>query len=388
MYSEVRSMPTVMGGFTGGPGSRYQIVRTNYVVARLFPVTSYNDTGARNFLTLMNQFLPNDMQADYLCFIRFSSATPAFRDAAGVSPNIIELEGHSGEAAARLVPLIGPNYPNLGANANYTAYVDGVATAASADTMTRAKDLMRKTNGVIQDVLSTAIARLEVIFDGTTSVGRFNARNVPLLSTDQSPLDDITNRLMQAQYLQGTGTDPSGGSMIDIRTLCEESGSGLLDGVNWNANRLSINWRPDSAALTTNFVPKGNAQEKSPTTFADVFANQGSAGDFTLTNAGTGYTAGQTSGGLSGSASGSSMTVKVDSVGGSGEITALSAGSTALDLNTLDPGHTFTPGETVSLEQSGDGLSGSAGVITINSVTNIFGFISVIGIVDTHPPNE
>ena len=78
MYSEVRSMPTVMGGFTGGPGSRYQIVRTNYVVARLFPVTSYNDTGARNFLTLINQFLPNDMQADYLCFIRFSSATPAF----------------------------------------------------------------------------------------------------------------------------------------------------------------------------------------------------------------------------------------------------------------------------------------------------------------------
>lgn len=378
-------MPTVMGGFTGGPGSRYQIVRTNYIVARLFPGTNYNDTGATNFLTLMNQFLPNDMQADYLCFIRFSSATPAFRDAAGVSPNIIELEGHSGEAAARLVPLIGPNYPNLGANSGYTAYVDGVATAASADTMTRAKDLMRKTNGVIQDVLSTAAARLEVIFDGTNSVGRFNARNVPLLNTDQSPLDDITNRLMQAQYLQGTGTDPSGGSMIDIRTLCEESSSGLLDGVNWNANRLSVDWRPDSAALTTNFIPRGNAQERSPTTLADVFAGNGSVGDFTLTNAGTGYTAGQTSTGLTGSGAGQALTVKVESVGGSGEITALSAGSNGQDLNAIDPGLNFVVGETVSL---GGGLSGSAGVITLTSVTNIFGFISVIGIVDTHPPNE
>jgi hypothetical protein len=380
-------MPTVMGGFTGGPGSRYQIVRTNYIVARLFPGTNYNDTGATNFLTLMNQLLPNDMQADYLCFVRFSSATPAFRDAAGVSPNIIELEGHSGEAAARLVPLIGPNYPNLGANSGYTAYVDGVATAASADTMTRAKDLMRKTNGVIQDVLSTAVARLEVIFDGTNSVGRFNARNVPLLNTDQSPLDDITNRLMQAQYLQGTGTDPSGGSMIDIRTLCEESSSGLLDGVNWNANRLSVDWRPDSAALTTNFIPRGNAQERSPTTLADVFSGKGSVGDFTLTNAGTGYTAGDISGGLTGSEAGQALTVKVESVGGSGEITALSAGSNGQDLNAVDPGLNFVVGETVTLTSPSNGV-GTDAVITLTSVTNIFGFISVIGIVDTHPPNE
>ena len=381
-------MPTVMGGFTGGPGSRYQVVRTNYLVARLFPGNNYNDTGARNFLTLINQLLPNDMQADYLCFIRFSTSTPAFRDAAGVSPNIIELEGHSGEAAARLVPLIGPNYPNLGANSGYTAYVDGVATAASGDTMTRAKDLMRKTNGVIQDVLSTAVARLEVIFDGTNSVGRFNARNVPLLNTDQSPLDDITNRLMQAQYLQGTGTDPSGGSMIDIRTLCEESGSGLLDGVNWNANRLSVDWRPDSAALTTNFVPRGNSERSIPTTLADVFDGKGSVGDVTITNAGSGYTAGQTSStSLTTSASGSAATLKVDSVGGSGEITAISIGSNAQDLNTLDPGLNFVVGETITVNSPGNG-GGTDAVLTVNSVTNIFGFISVIGIVDTHPPNE
>lgn len=388
MYSEVRSMPTVMGGFTGGPGSRYQVVRTNYIVARLFPGGNYNDTGATNFLTLMNQFLPNDMQADYLCFMRTSTSTPDFRDAAGVSPNIIELEGHSGEAAARLVPLIGPNYPNLGANSGYTAYVDGVATAASADTMTRAKDLMRKTNGVIQDVLSTAVARLEIIFDGTTSVGRFNARNVPLLSTDQSPLDDITNRLMQAQYLQGTGTDPSGGSMIDIRTLCEESGSGLLDGVNWNANRLSVDWSPDSAALTTNFIPRGNAQERSPTTLADVFAGEGGIGDVTITNAGAGYTAGTSSNtALTTSGAGTAATLKIDSVGGSGQITGISIGSNAQDLNTLDPGFNFVVGETITVNSpSNSGLTDA--VLTVDSVTNIFGFISIIGIVDTHPPNQ
>ena len=336
----------------------------------------------------MNQFLPNDMQADYLCFMRTSTSTPDFRDAAGVSPNIIELEGHSGEAAARLVPLIGPNYPNLGANSGYTAYVDGVATAASADTMTRAKDLMRKTNGVIQDVLSTAVARLEIIFDGTTSVGRFNARNVPLLSTDQSPLDDITNRLMQAQYLQGTGTDPSGGSMIDIRTLCEESGSGLLDGVNWNANRLSVDWSPDSAALTTNFIPRGNAQERSPTTLADVFAGEGGIGDVTITNAGAGYTAGTSSNtALTTSGAGTAATLKIDSVGGSGQITGISIGSNAQDLNTLDPGFNFVVGETITVNSpSNSGLTDA--VLTVDSVTNIFGFISIIGIVDTHPPNQ
>ena len=55
MHSEVISMPIVMGGFSGGPGSRYQLVRTNYLIARLFPGNNYNDTGARNFLTLVNQ---------------------------------------------------------------------------------------------------------------------------------------------------------------------------------------------------------------------------------------------------------------------------------------------------------------------------------------------
>jgi hypothetical protein len=192
---------------------------------------------------------------------------------------------------------------------------------------------------------------------------------------------------MQAQYLQGTGTDPSGGSMIDIRTLCEESSSGLLDGVNWNANRLSVDWRPDSAALTTNFIPRGNAQERSPTTLADVFSGKGSVGDFTLTNAGTGYTAGDISGGLTGSEAGQALTVKVESVGGSGEITALSAGSNGQDLNAVDPGLNFVVGETVTLTSPSNGV-GTDAVITLTSVTNIFGFISVIGIVDTHPPNE
>ena len=76
-------MPIIMGGFSGGPGSRYQLVRTNYLIARLFPGNNYNDTGASNFLNLVNQHLPNDLQVDYLCLMDFSMLALGSTDTGG-----------------------------------------------------------------------------------------------------------------------------------------------------------------------------------------------------------------------------------------------------------------------------------------------------------------
>ena len=47
-----------------------------------------------------------------------------------------------------------------------------------------------------------------------------------------------------------------------------------------------------------------------------------------------------------------------------------------------DPGHSFAVGETITLTGAGN----NDAVVTVTSVTNICGFLSVIGIVDTHPP--
>lgn len=387
-------MPIIMGGFSGGPGSRYQLVRTNYLIARLFPGSNYNDTGASNFLNLVNQHLPNDLQVDYLCLMDLSDGTGgsdtggagvSFRDDNNVSPNIIELTGNSTEGTARHVPLIGPNYPNLGANSGYTAFsgATGSAVAASADTMTRAKDLMRKSNGVIQEVLTASMLRLEITTTGNGFAPAFTARIMPLLSSDHSPLNDSRLRLARAQFSNGivTGSnDPSAGSLFDIRTFVVENNS--ASGIAWTANRLSLNWRPDSSALTTNFIPKGNAQERVPTTLNDVFGGLGSIGTIELTNGGTGYSGKSTLTGLSGSASGAAASIRFSNTAAGVIQAPVLGGLELVDELAGDPGHSFTVGETITLSGAGNNNA----VVTVTSVTNIFGFLSVIGIVDTHPP--
>lgn len=387
-------MPIVMGGFSGGPGSRYQLVRTNYLIARLYPGNNYNDTGARNFLTLVNQILPNDLQADYLCLMDLSDGTGgsatggtgvSFRDDTGVSPNIIELTGTSDNGTMRHVPLIGPNYPNLGANSGYTAFsgATGAAVAASADTMTRARDLMRKSNGVIQEVLSSAMVRLEITSTGGSFGPTFTARNMPLLSTDNSPLSLARSTLLASQISRGvlgTHSDAFAGSLLDIRHFVVENNS--ASGIAWTANRLSLNWRPDSSVLSTNFIPKGNAQERAPTSLDDVFAGLGSIGTVELTNGGTGYTGKVTLTGLTGSGSGVAGTVRYSNTAGGVIQAPVQAGMEAVDDLSADPGHSFAVGETITLTGAGNNNA----VVTVTSVTNIFGFLSIVGIVDTHPP--
>ena len=54
----------------------------------------------------------------------------------------------------------------------------------------------------------------------------------------------------------------------------------------------------------------------------------------------------------------------------------------AVDDLSADPGHSFAVGETITLTGAGNNNA----VVTVTSVTNIFGFLSIVGIVDTHPP--
>lgn len=383
-------MPVVIGGFSGGPGSRYKLVRSNYLIARIgnsIQTTNgvYNDQGASNFLNLVNQTLPNELKADYLCLMQTGS-TASFGDSNIISPNIIDLEGNSVSVGARFVPLIGPSYRSVAQNSNYTSYTDGIASTPSADTMIRAHDQMKKTNGVIQELLCSAMCKLEVTATASGTSNVMTALNLPLTSDDLSPLDQARFRLMISQFDTRADSENSlleGGSMFNIAFFVGESGTNGV--VFSNSHRLGINWSPTSTALTTNFIAKGNAQERVATTFADVFGGKGGLGSVTITDGGTGYSGKFTLGApQSGSADGSSAIIRIAGTSGGAVVNV----EVADDDQQLDPGHSFVVGETITLNSSGSEVGNDDCVLTVTSVKNQFGLLSVVGIVDTKPPSQ
>lgn len=383
-------MPLVIGGFSGGPGSRYKLVRSNYLIARIgnsIQTTNglYNDQGASNFLNLVNQTLPNELKADYLCLMQTGS-TASFGDSNIISPNIIDLEGNSSSSGARFVPLIGPSYRSVAQNSNYTSYTDGIASTPSADTMIRAHDQMKKTNGVIQELLCSAMCKLEVTTTASGTSNVMTALNLPLTSDDLSPLDQARFRLMISQFDTRADSASSlleGGSMFNIGFFVGESGTNGV--VFSNSHRLGINWSPTSTALTTNFIAKGNAQERVATTFADVFGGKGGLESVTITDGGTGYSGKFTlAAGQSGSADGSSAIIRIAGTSG-GAVTGIEV---ADDDQGLDPGHSYVVGETITLNSTGSEVGNDDCVLTVTSVKNQFGLLSVVGIVDTKPPSQ
>lgn len=383
-------MPLVIGGFSGGTGSRYQLVRSNYLIARIGNSIQntngvYNDQGASNFLNLVNQTLPNELKADYLCLMQTGSSA-SFGDTNIISPNIIDLEGNSSSSGARFVPLIGPSYRSVAQNSEYTSYTDGIASTPSADTMLRAHDQMKKTNGVIQELLCSAMCKLEVTTTASGTSNVMTALNLPLTTDDLSPLDQARFRLMISQFdvrADSANSLLEGGSMFNIAFFVGESGSNGV--VFANSHRLGINWSPTSTALTTNFIPKGNSQERVATTFADVFGGKGGLESVTITDGGTGYsgkfilTAGQ-----SGSADGSSASIRIAGTSGG----AVVGVQVADDDQGLDPGHSFVVGETITLNSTGGESGNDDCVLTVTGVKNQFGLLSVVGIVDTKPPSQ
>lgn len=383
-------MPLVIGGFSGGPGSRYKLVRSNYLIARIgnsIQTTNglYNDQGASNFLNLVNQTLPNELKADYLCLMQTGS-TASFGDSNIISPNIIDLEGNSSSSGARFVPLIGPSYRSVAQNSNYTSYTDGIASTPSADTMIRAHDQMKKTNGVIQELLCSAMCKLEVTTTASGTSNVMTALNLPLTSDDLSPLDQARFRLMISQFDTRADSASSlleGGSMFNIGFFVGESGTNGV--VFSNSHRLGINWSPTSTALTTNFIAKGNAQERVATTFADVFGGKGGLESVTITDGGTGYSGKFTlAAAQSGSADGSSAIIRIAGTSG-GAVTGIEV---ADDDQGLDPGHSYVVGETITLNSTGSEVGNDDCVLTVTSVKNQFGLLSVVGIVDTKPPSQ
>lgn len=376
-------MPIIIGGFSGGTGSRYQIVRTNYLIGRLYPNLTYNDNGATNFLTLMNQQLPNDLQADYLGLM-FTGNTASFGDSNTISPNIIDLEGpDSSITGARFVPLIGPSFRSLAKAAGYTSYTDGVATTPPADSILRAHELMRKTNGIIQEVFSSALATIIVrqTASGTSVV--YETKSLPLTADNLSPLEQSKFRLLITQFDSRADSASSlfeGGSLLDIGFFVKESGS---NGVTFSgANRLGLDWDITGSTLTTNFIAKGNAQERVPTTLSDVFGNTGGIFSGEITTAGSGY-AGNYKATLSYGSGGNGLQIYVvgDGAGGIGFISFLNEGG----ADNLDPGFGYSVGQVVDIPAGG---GGSGAKFTVTGVQNRFGFLSLIALMDTHPPSQ
>ena len=113
-----------------------------------------------------------------------------------------------------------------------------------------------------------------------------------------------------------------------------------------------------------------------------MFGGLGSVGTIELTNGGTGYSGKQTLTGLSGSGSGAAASVRFTNTSAGVIQTPVFGGLEIVDDLAADPGHSFAVGETITLSGAGNNNA----VVTVTSVTNIFGFLSVIGIVDTHPP--
>jgi len=391
-------MPLVIGGFSGGSGSRYKLVRTNYLIGRIGAPTQvanglYNDQGASNFLNLVNQSLPNELKADYLCLMQFTS-TASFGDTNVISPNIIDLEGNTASSGARFVPLIGPSYRSLAQNSNYTSYTDGIESAPSANTMIRAHDLIKKTNGVIQELLCSAMCKLEITTTASGTSNVVKAVPLPLTSDDLSPLDQARFRLMISQFDARADSASSlleGGSMFNIGFFIKESGTYGSAGVVWGFNhRLSLNWSPTSDALTTNFIAKGNAQERVATNFAQVFRGLGGVAEVEITNGGTGYSGKYImAAGQSGSLNGVSCVVRIAGTSG-GAVTNVQVGNSADNTGSiaLDPGHSYAVGETITLTTSGAEAGNDDAVLTVTAVKNQFGLLSVVGIVDTDPAGQ
>lgn len=369
-------MPIIIGGFSGGTGSRYQIVRTNYLIGRIYPNLVYSDEGATNFLTLMNQQLPNDLQIDYLALLHTGSTT-SFGDSNTISPNIIDLEGTSASSTSRLVPLIGPSFRSLAKAAGYTSYTDGAATTPSADSMLRAHELMRKTNGIIQEVFSSALATM-TIRSTSTSIGPvYQTKSLPLTTDKLSPLEQAKASLMITQFDSRADSASAlfeGGSLLDIRRFVLESGSNGVP-----LGRLGLDWDLTGAALTTNFIAKGNAQDEIPTTLRDVFGTAGGVFSADITTPGSGYPGNfkatvQLGNGLQ-------VYVIGDGTGGLGQARFIDDGTP----NTLDPGFGYTIGQVVDIPASG---GGSGAKFTVTGVQNQFNFLSLIALIDTHPPSQ
>ena len=392
-------MPLVIGGFSGGTGSRYKLVRTNYLIGRIGASNQvangiYNDQGASNFLNLVNQSLPNELKADYLCLMNIDSGTASFGDTNVISPNIIDLEGNSASSGARFVPLIGPSYRSLAQNSNYTSYTDGIESAPSANTMLRAHDLIKKTNGVIQELLCSAMCRLEITTTASGTSNVVKAVPLPLTTDDLSPLDQARFRLMISQFDARADSASSlleGGSMFNIGFFIKESGTYGSAGVVWGKNhRLALNWSPTSDALTTNFIAKGNAQERVATTFAQVFGGLGGVAEVEITDGGTGYSGKYImTNPQSGSLNGVACEVRIAGTSG-GAVQFVDIGNSADTTGgiALDPGHSYAVGETITLTTTGGEAGNDDAVLTVTAVKNQFGLLSVVGIVDTDPAGQ
>ncbi len=229
----------IIGGMDLGYGSQTKLIRTNFLCTKMTADSSAQ--ALSNMLTLVNRRLPTNMQCDYIV-TEFSNQVITPNDLApgGQEFSVIVQYGRRATVA-----LMGPSFDALAARQGIaTAAGDGGAPSFSAN----------KVTGHIHMITSLNACKITADSAGDNFDGFAAIVLGPPTSNDAHMVEDANSKLLD-KLMEGAGS-------VGVADLSEP-----LEVIN-GAGLSTVDYT--DAALTTDFIPEGNAAGVTPTTFTSL----------------------------------------------------------------------------------------------------------------------